>query len=403
MATERLVVDVLDPDLYRTNPHDLWTWMRRHEPVYRDERNGLWVLTRHADVMDVERRSTVFVSGQGYRQHWAPEEANMIAQDDPRHRQQRLLVQHRFTKAGVAAQADQVVALTDELLDGLVSRVAADGQVDVVEHLAAQLPARLTCRLLGFPDEMWPQVKSWSERLMRTDDRDRSGRAFREFFDANVEFATALGPVAAPRIGCPADERNDLVSIWVNARIEGEPLPPESIVHEVGLFIAGGAETTRTAISHGLRTFCDHPDQWDDLAADPSLVPGAVEEVLRWVTPLNNFFRRAVADDTIGGAGGHPIERGDRILLLYPSANRDEAVFDDPFRFDIRRSPNPHLSFGFGTHLCIGANFARTTLAAVVGGLARRATNLRPVSEPDVEPNIFARAVRRFDLTFASR
>ena len=121
MASERLVVDVLDPELYRTNPHNVWTWMRQHEPVYRDERNGLWVLTRHADVMDVERRSTVFVSGQGYRQHWAPEEANMIAQDDPRHRQQRLLVQHRFTKAGVAAQADQVVA---------------------VEHLAASYASR---------------------------------------------------------------------------------------------------------------------------------------------------------------------------------------------------------------------------------------------------------------------
>ena len=112
-------------------------------------------------------------------------------------------------------------------------------------------------------------------------------------------------------------------------------------------------------------------------------MPGAVDEVLRWVTPLNNFFRRAVVGRPRSAAS--PIERGDRIMLLYPSANRDEAVFDDPFRFDIRRSPNPHLSFGFGTHLCIGANFARTTLAAVFGGLARRATDLRAVTEPDVE------------------
>ncbi len=395
--TDRMVVDLLDPELYRTNPHDIWTWMRHNEPVYRDARNGLWVMTRHADVMDVERRSTVFVSGQGYRQHWSPEEINMIAQDDPRHRQQRLLVQHRFTKAGVATQADDVAALTDELLDELVERAAADGQVEVVGALAAQLPARLTCRLLGYPEETWPQLKSWSERLMRTDDRERSGRSFREFFDANIEFATALGPIAAPKVGCPAD---DLLSIWVNARIDGAPLPPEAIVHEVGLFIAGGAETTRTAISHGLRAFVDHPDQWDALAADPALVPGAVDEVLRWVTPLNNFFRRAVVDDEVGG---QPIERGDRIMLLYPSANRDEAVFDDPFRFDIRRSPNPHLSFGFGTHLCIGANLARTTLAAVFGGLARRATDLRTITEPDVEANIFARAVRRFDLALTPR
>ena len=258
---DRLVVDLLDPELYRTNPHDVWTWMRDHEPVYRDDRNGLWVITRHADVMDVERRSTVFVSGQGYRQHWSPEEINMIAQDDPRHRQQRLLVQHRLHQGrrGDAGRRGRRRS-TDELLDDLVERAAADGQVEVVDALAAQLPARLTCRLLGFPEDAWPQVKSWSERLMRTDDRDRSGRSFREFFDANIEFATALGPIAAPKVGCPAD---DLLSIWVNARIDGEPLPPEAIVHEVGLFIAGGAETTRTAISHGLRAFVDHPDQWD--------------------------------------------------------------------------------------------------------------------------------------------
>lgn len=400
-GTERMVIDLLDPELYRNDPHDVWAWMRHNEPVYRDERNGLWAITRHADVMDVERRSTVFVSGQGYRQHWSPEEINMIAQDDPRHRQQRLLVQHRFTKAGVAAQADDVKALADQVLDGVVEQLAEHGQVEVVEALAAQLPARLTCRLLGYPENMWPQLKSWSERLMRTDDRDRSGRSFREFFDANIEFATALGPVAMPKVGCPAD---DLISIWVNARIDGDPLPPEAIVHEVGLFIAGGAETTRTAISHGLRAFCDEsidgPDQWEALAADPALVPGAVEEVLRWVTPLNNFFRRAVTDSEVGG---QHIERGDRIMLVYPSANRDEAVFDDPFHFDIRRTPNPHLSFGFGTHLCIGANFARTTLAAVFGGLARRATDLRVVNEPDVEPNIFARAVRRFDLAATLR
>ncbi|MBU6317197.1 MAG: cytochrome P450, partial [Acidobacteria bacterium] len=144
----------------------------------------------------------------------------------------------------------------------------------------------------------------------------------------------------------------------------------------------------------------DHPDQWESMAADPSLVPGAVEEVLRWVTPLNNMFRRAVADDEVGG---QRIRRGDRIVLLYPSANRDETVFDRPFEFDIRRDPNPQIAFGFGTHMCVGTNVARTTLAAVFGQLSQRITNLRVVSEPDVEPNIFARAVRRFELGFDLR
>jgi cytochrome P450 len=149
-----------------------------------------------------------------------------------------------------------------------------------------------------------------------------------------------------------------------------------------------------------LRAFVDHPEQWEAMAADPSLVPGAVEEVLRWVTPLNNMFRRAGADTSVGGQA---IRRGDRLILLYPSANRDEAVFVEPFTFDIRRSPNPQIAFGFGTHLCVGTHVARTTLAAVFGQLARRITDLRVVTEPDVEPNVFARAVRSFRLGYRVR
>jgi len=270
-------------------------------------------------------------------------------------------------------------------------------EVESVGALAAQVPSRITCRLLGFDEARWRDVKRWSEQLMRTDSRDVSGQAFRDFFDGNIEFMTYVGQLLPEKMGCPVD---DLLSAWVGAEIDGQPLDPMTILHETGLFIAGGAETTRTAIAHGLRAFVDHPDQWDAMAADASLVPGAVEEVLRWVTPLNNFFRRAVADSEIAG---QPVERGDRVILLYPSANRDEDVFADPFRFDIRRNPNPHVAFGFGTHLCLGMNVARMTLAAVFGALSQRVTNLRVVSEPDVEPNIFARAVRSFGLAFDAR
>ena len=386
-------VDLLDPELYASNPHDTWTWMRRNEPVYRDATNALWAVTRHADVMDVERRSSVFVSGLGYRAIPAPGESNMIAQDDPRHRQQRMLVQPKLTRAGVATREAEVRSLVAEMVDGIVER----GGCEVVADLAGQLPARLTARLLGFPEETWPQVKSWSERLMRTDMRDRDEQVMADFIDANREFYGAMVPIVTEAVGCP---RDDLMSIWANARIDGQPLPPDSIFHEVGLFIAGGAETTRTAISHGLRVFCDHPEQWDAIAADPDTCEGAVEEVLRWVTPLNNFFRTAVVDDAIGD---QPVEAGDRVILLYPSANRDEAVFADPFRFDIRRSPNPHLSFGFGTHLCVGANLARLVLVAVFRELSSRARDLRPVTEPDVEANIFARAVKSFHLAVTPR
>ncbi|CAN5553782.1 steroid C26-monooxygenase Cyp142 [soil metagenome] len=394
-ADERLVVDLLDPELYRRDPHDVWAWMRANEPVYRDERNGLWGITRHTDLMFVERTSSVFLSGQGYRALWSPDEINMIAQDDPRHRQQRMLVQPQLTGKAVGERRAEIATLAEEL----IGAATADGtdRMEVVDALSGQLPARFTARLLGYPEEMWPQVKSWSERLMRTDMRERSGEIFCEFMDANMEFMNALGEVASQKVANPGD---DLISIWLHATIDGQPLPPEAIAHEVGLFIAGGAETTRTAISHGLRAFVDHPEQWDAMAADPSLVPGAVEEVLRWVTPLNNMFRRAAVDTEVGGRAIH---RGDRIVMLYPSANRDEAVFDDPFAFDIRRDPNPHVAFGFGTHLCIGTHVARASLAAVFGQLSQRITNLHVMAEPDVEANIFARAVRSFDLGFDQR
>jgi cytochrome P450 family 142 subfamily A polypeptide 1 len=386
-------VDLLDPVLYQSNPHDVWSWMRANEPVYWDEKNQLWAITRHSDVMDVERRSVVFSSQGVYRAVLSPGESNMIAQDDPRHRQQRMLVQPQLTRAAVAQRTHEIQQLVAELVDEVIEQ----GECDIVETLAAQLPARLTSRLLGFPEEMWPQLKSWSERLMRTDMRDRDPQIMAEFIAANQEFVAAMIPVLQEVKGCP---RHDFMSIWAHAEIDGQPFSPESIVHEVGLFIAGGAETTRTAISHGLRVFCDHLDQWNAMGQNAALVAPAVEEVLRWVTPLNNFFRMALTDDVVGG---QPIAAGDRVVMLYPSANRDESVFKDPFSFDISRSPNPHVSFGFGTHLCVGANLARLVLESVFTEMSGRISHLEPVAEPDVEANIFARAVKSFPLRVVAR
>ncbi|MDO9175596.1 MAG: cytochrome P450, partial [Actinomycetota bacterium] len=235
-STTRLEVDLLDPYLYQDHArmHDAFTWMRANEPVYRDRRNGLWGITRHADLKDVERRSTVFLSGQGYRAIWASDEINMIAQDDPRHRQQRILVQGDLTGAAVAKRKPAIDAMVAEMLDAAV----ANEEMEVVDALAGQLPARLTCQLLGYPEEIWRDVKSWSERLMRIDMRERDGETFTDFIDANMEFVQALMPIAQERAGCPA---HDLISTWVHAKIDGEPLPPSAIVHEVGLFISGGA------------------------------------------------------------------------------------------------------------------------------------------------------------------
>ena len=397
----RPVVDLLDPSLYQGNPHDLWTWMRANEPVYRDERNGLWGITRHADAILVERRAERFPSMHAYRAVSAPTEMNMIAQDDPGHKQQRMLVQRFFAPGVLARREEELRATVRTMLDAVFGRPGErSGErvtLEVIDAFAGRLPAMLTCRLLGYPDDQWSVLKTWSEQLMRTDMRERSGTIFVEFVMANLSLRSSVKDMLAEKRATPGD---DLLSVWAHAELGGAPMPFDSVFHEVGLFVSGGSETTRTTIAHGLRTFVDHPDQWERLHRDPGLVESAVEEVIRWVTPLNNFFRRCVEPTELSG---QLIERGDRVILLYPSANRDETVFADPFSFDINRSPNPHISFGNGPHTCIGAPLARLTLRALFAELAARCTELEVATEPDVEANIFARAVRRFDLTATVR
>jgi cytochrome P450 family 142 subfamily A polypeptide 1 len=352
-------------------------------------------VTRHRDVVDVERRAKVFVSSQGYRSFWSPMEDNMIAQDDPGHAEQRALVARRLTPKGVERDEAPLRALVTELLDA----VEDQGQMEVVDAVAAQLPCRLTGTLLGFGEDRWRDIKSWSERLMRIDSipRDPAGEVMQGVMAAITEFQAGLDQLVPAYREQPADS---FISVWANAQVKGCPMADNTIMNETGLFISGGAETTRTVIARGLRVLCDHQDQWERMAEDPSLVPGAVEEIIRWVTPLNQMFRTAVTDDVIGDT---PVKAGDRIALLYPSANRDEDVFEDPFRFDITRAPNPQIAFGFGPHVCVGQSLARLELAILFEELTRRFTNLRVVTEPEIEENLFAGAVVRFDVAFDRR
>ena len=387
-------IDLLDPEFWRSRQHEAWTWARAHDPVHRDERSGIWAITRHADVLHVERHDEVFSSLRTYRLNETPTESNMIASDDPQHLKQRRLVNRGFTPRAVRDQS----AGFEAMIDSLVDPVTPEGRCEVVDAIAGQLPARFTCNLLGLPEEDWRQVKAWSEKLMRIDAMNFDQSALGGLVEVTTELMTMVMTKVPELRGCPVGD--GLISKWSNAEIDGELLPVETIFHEVGLFVAGGAETTRTAIAHGLRTFCDHPDQWELLHDRPELIPSAVDEVIRWVTPLNNMFRKATEDTEVGGT---PIAAGERLALVYPSANRDEAVFDEPFRFDVTRSPNHHVAFGYGTHFCIGANFARRELEILFGKLTQEWTDLHVLSEIDVEPNIFARAVRSFELGFTAR
>lgn len=402
MVTERPLevpraewLDLRDPAFYQRDPQDVWARLRETEGLVRD-RNGFVALARFADVRAAERNDADLTSARGYRVHWSAEERTMISQDDPGHAEQRRRVSPTLTPRAVASHADGYRALVRELVDGALDEHAGTGAVEVVGALAAPLPCRITALMLGFPEDDWPKIKDWSERQMRTDTRD-DPEVLQSLGTSIFEWMTEMQPIIAARMEDPQD---DFFSRWLFPPDGQEPLPFNVMVQETGLLIAGGAETTRTLISHGLRTFCDHPDQWELLNREPDRIPDAIEEMLRWVSPLNNMFRTAARDTEVNG---QPIAEGERVALLYPAANRDPAAIADPDRFDIAREPTPHLAFGHGTHFCVGANLARLEVRLLLEELTPRITNLRPVTEPDIEPNVFARAVRRFDLGFDLR
>jgi cytochrome P450 family 142 subfamily A polypeptide 1 len=385
--------DLLDPAFYVGDPHPVYRWMRRHEPVYRDEKNALWGIARMEDLRAVERDAARFVSSRGYRAVHVPNETSMISRDDPLHAEQRRLVSARFTRRAVAAREAEI----REIVVGAIERVRPYGAMEAVNALAARIPATLTCRLLGFPDRCWRLLDDWSARLMRVDVTLRDPAVLNDSRQAMLDLGELAAEVLAERRREP---RDDLMTIWAHACLGGRPLDFETIWFELGLVVPGGVDTTRTTIARALILLEERPDLFERMAREPACIPGAVEELLRFVTPLNNMFRTAATDAELGG---RRIASGDRLCLLYASANRDEACFARPDELDFDRRPNPHIAFGLGTHFCLGANLARLTLRVFFEELTRRLGALRALAPPVYEANVFIKGVVRLDLSFRAR
>jgi len=278
--------------------------------------------------------------------------------------------------------------------DRIIDVVCERGECDLVTDVAAWLPMIMIGDALGVAPADRAQLLAWSDALLsaltgRPEDMEAAGVAFGEY----TAFAMAT---IADRRESPAD---DLMSILVHAEIDGERLTDDEVLFDSILILIGGDETTRHVISGGMYQLLSDPDQRARLAADRSLLPGAVEEMLRWVSPIKNMNRTATRDVELGG---QVIGEGDPVLLLYPSANRDEDVFDDPFRFDIERSPNDHVAFGFGTHFCMGASLARMELACMVDHLLRRLPDLELVTpdEPAFRPANFVSGYESLPVRF---
>ncbi|MCP4067797.1 MAG: cytochrome P450 [Phycisphaeraceae bacterium] len=392
MTTNRDAIDLLSPEFYVGDPHPAYRWMRENEPVFRDEKNALWGITTMADIRNVERMSDLFISSRGYRSTDHPAEDSMIKKDDPGHAEQRKLISARFTPRAVRQREDEIREIVVECLE----RIRAQGSAEVVDSLAARIPATLTCRLLGFPDSHWSLLDDWSAKLMRVDRLPFEPRLMNDSTQAFVDMSEAAFELYESRRREP---RDDLMSLWAHADLGGGPMKFETIQWELGLVIPGGVDTTRTTIARSLILLSERPDLWAQMAKEPSRIPGAVEELLRFITPLNNMFRTAARDVDISG---QEIAADDRLCLLYPSANRDDSFFEDPDEIRFDRSPNPHVAFGLGTHFCLGANLARLTLRVFFEELTKRLDKLEAIAPPEYEANVFIKGVRRFDVAFES-
>jgi cytochrome P450 family 142 subfamily A polypeptide 1 len=356
-------IDLLDAAFYVNDPRPAYAWMRRHAPVYNDAANSLWGLATYDVVRTAERDAKVFSSAGGSRPDTGPLPW-MMDLDPPAHTKRRKLVSHAFTPARVRASAPRIRAICDELIDA----VCEQGECDFRHDLAAPLPLIVICDMLGIPADDRADVLRWSDDMLGSlNGGADSLQAAASSFGQYLEYAHAL--LAARR----ADPADDLVSVLVHAEVDGDRLTDDELVFDVLLLLLGGDETTRNVTCGGMEQLLAHPEQLARLVDKPALLPVAVEEMLRWVSPIKNMSRTVAVDVDLGG---QRLTTGDVVLLLYESANFDESHFADAERFDVGRSPNEHVAFGFGAHFCLGAILARVELHAMFERLLARMPDL---------------------------
>ncbi len=371
-------IDIVDPDLYvqRGYPHEDWALLRREAPIHYYQRPNVdpfWAITRHADIVGISRQPGLFKSIQflfvtvNEPGSPPPDEAilrQLLNMNPPEHGAYRSVVNRRFTPRSVQQLTAGIEHITTEVLDDLVGR----DQCDFVTEVSAKLPLAVIAEMFGIPRADWPLMFRLSNEMIGPADPEYAGQetVTETLQRARMEFFQYFNGLVEDRRKNP---RDDLSSALANGLVDGEPLPIFELMSYFALLIIAGNETTRNATTGGLHAFINHPDQWDRLKRDPALVPKAVEEIVRWTSPVIQFTRQATEDTELNG---QKIREGDIAALFYPSANRDERVFAAPNQFDIGRYPNQHIAFGIGEHFCLGANLARLELQVMFRQLAER-------------------------------
>ncbi len=352
-------IDAYNPDNYLQGiPHEQFAWLRANDPVHwhaHPEGGGYWALSKHADVMEVSRDNKTFSAQKGFvlvddlpEDILGMAQGQLLGMDPPNHGPIRRAVITRFTSKMLAGLEPKV----RELTRGIMSAARDISEVNFVESLAGDLPTAVICSMLEIPEDMWRQIRDWSDMQTSASDPDLGGTP-EEVNQASVAMGTYGFELACERKGKGG---GDLITLLTTQEVDGHLVDEAEFASLFIQITVAGNETTRGLICSGMHELMKQPELYQRLKNNPDQIPLAVEEMLRWSCPLHYFRRTALRDTEIRG---QKIAEGDKVVMLYSSANFDEEVFDDPMTFNIARDPNPHMSFGHGIHLCLGANLAR--------------------------------------------
>ena len=400
-------LELVDPERYGRAgyPHEAWTRLRAEAPVAYFAPPGLepfWAITKHADILEISKQPLRFSSAQGITLRPAgvvfPPSEMVVMLDPPRHAPMRRVLNTRFTPRAVRARRDDIDRLAVGVLDE-AAPAGGSGELDFVDRIAAPFPLGVIAWVLGVPVDDWGLLFRWTNEVIGKDDAEyrRPGET------PGATSKRARGELHAYFARLIAERRKapeaDLVSDLILGLVEGAPLTDEQLVSYCELLVEAGNETTRNAVSGGLLAFSEHPGEWERLRERPELLPGAVDEILRWVSPISHFTRTATEDCQVRGV---TIRVGEQVALYFASANRDEEVFDDPFAFQVDRQPNPHLAFGFGEHFCMGAHFARVELETIFGHLLTRFESFEVSGPVERLTSIVNGSIKHLPLRYAT-
>jgi cholest-4-en-3-one 26-monooxygenase len=402
MSFDLSTLDVMSPEHYEQSgyPHAEWAHLRRHAPVFWYERPGwdpFWAVTKHSDIVWLSKHPKQLLNAPRlavFSNEVPPppegESRHLLNMDPPDHAKYRQVASKRFTPRAVQGWEPKVRQITRSVIDAAAQRQ----EIDFVRDVSAPITIAVIALMLGVPEHDWPLLFRWTNEVIAPEDPEfqREGDARKTVDGARLEVFAYFNDLAEQRRRKPGD---DIVSEVANGAVDGRALPPVELLSYLFLLVVAGNETTRNAMTGGMLALIEHPGEWKRLADDPALVTPAIEEIVRWTTPVIQFCRTATDDFALRG---QTIRAGQSLCLFYPSANRDEEIFPDGDVFRIDRQPNDHIGFGRGEHVCLGAHLARLEIRAVFEELRTRLVRAELAGPIDRVRSSFVGGIKRAPL-----